>query len=88
MAVGHAASRASGGCFCPLHLAEFSRRTGRKWSREEVVSMLEKNGKGNDAKAWEAVKIDSLRRLFKTIREGFGDSIPGMLCVCVLEQVP
>ncbi|MBR3821520.1 MAG: hypothetical protein IKJ37_07850, partial [Kiritimatiellae bacterium] len=44
--------------------------------------MLEKNGKGNDAKAWETVKIDSLRRLFKTIREGFGDSIPGMLCVC------
>ena len=82
MAVCHAASRASGGCFCPLHLAEFSRRTGRKWSREEVVSMLEKNGKGDDAKAWEAVKIDSLRRLFKTIREGFGDSIPGMLCVC------
>jgi len=70
------------GCFCPLHLAEFSKRTGRNWNREEVVSMLEKDGKGKYAKVWEGVKIDSLRRFFKTVREGFGDSIPGMLCVC------
>jgi len=70
------------GCFCPLHLAEFSKRTGRNWNREEVVSMLEKDGKGKYAKVWESVKIDSLRRFFKTVREGFGDSIPGMLCVC------
>ena len=70
------------GCFCPLHLAEFSKRTGRNWNREEVVSMLKKDGKGQYAKVWEGVKIDSLRRFFKTVREGFGDSIPGMLCVC------
>jgi hypothetical protein len=70
------------GCFCPLHLAEFSRRTGRNWSREEVVEVLTKDSECKDAKMWEAVKVDSLRRLFKTIREGFGDSIPGMLCVC------
>ena len=70
------------GCFCPLHLAEFSRRTGRKWSREEVVEVLTRDPECKDAKIWEAVKVDSLRRLFKTIREGFGDSIPGMLCVC------
>ncbi len=70
------------GCFCPLHLAEFSRRTGRDWSREEVVAMLKKGEDEKSADAWETVKIDSLRRFFKTIREGFGDSIPGMLCVC------
>jgi hypothetical protein len=70
------------GCFCSLHLAEFSRRTGRSWSREEVVSMLQTNGGGKDAKIWEEVKLDSLRRFFRTVREGFGDSIPGMLCVC------
>lgn len=70
------------GCFCPLHLAEFSRRTGRSWSREEVVSMLETNGGGKDAEIWRDVTADSLRRFFKTVRESFGDSIPGMLCVC------
>ena len=70
------------GCFCPLHLAEFSRRTGRNWSREEVVEVLTKDSECKDAKMWEAVKVDSLRRFFKTVREGFGDSIPGMLCVC------
>ena len=70
------------GCFCPLHLAEFSKRTGRNWSREEVVSMLKNDRKGKDAKIWESVKIDSLRCFFKTIRDGFGDKIPGMLCIC------
>lgn len=73
------------GCFCPLHLAEFSRRTGRDWSREEVVAMLKKGADGKNAAIWEKVKIDSLRRFFRTIREGFGDSIPGMLCVCWVE---
>jgi hypothetical protein len=70
------------GCFCPLHLAEFSKRTGRNWSHEEVVSMLTSDSGCKNAKIWEDVKIDSLRRFFKTIREGFGNSIPGMLCVC------
>ena len=28
------------GCFCPLHLAEFSRRVGRPVTREELVSAL------------------------------------------------
>ena len=27
-----------GGCFCPLHVAEFNRRTGNHASREEIVS--------------------------------------------------
>ena len=27
------------GCFCPGHLAEFSRRTGRTWTREALVAM-------------------------------------------------
>jgi hypothetical protein len=70
------------GCFCPLHLAEFSKRTGRRWTREEVVSMLKNDECGKEAKVWEEVKIDSLRRFFKTIRSGFGNSIPGMLCIC------
>lgn len=69
------------GCFCPLHLAEFSKRTGREWTREEVVAMLDSGNNPAMADKWEAVKADSLRRFFKTIRENFSPEIPGMLCV-------
>lgn len=30
-----------GECFCPLHLAEYSQRTGREWTREALVAHLE-----------------------------------------------
>ena len=69
------------GCFCPLHLAEFSKRTGRTWSREEVVKMLDSKKDPAMAAKWEEVKVDSLRRFFRTIRENFSPEIPGMICV-------
>ena len=69
------------GCFCPLHLAEFSKRTGRAWSREAVVKMLDAKNDPAMAAKWEEVKVDSLRRFFRTIRENFSPEIPGMLCV-------
>ena len=68
------------GCFCPLHLAEFSKRTGREWTREAVVKALS-SGDAATAEAWEAVNVDSLRKFFRTIRDGFSSDIPGMLCV-------
>ena len=68
------------GCFCPLHLAEFAKRTGRSWTRDDVVAMLKK-GDSQDARTWEDVKVDSLRRFFRTIRENFERGIPGTLCV-------
>ena len=33
------------------------------------------------AAKWEEVKVDSLKRFFRTIRENFSPDIPGMLCV-------
>ena len=69
------------GCFCPLHLAEFSKRTGRAWSREAVVKMLDSKSDPAMAAKWEEVKVDSLKRFFRTIRENFSPEIPGMLCV-------
>ena len=69
------------GCFCPLHLAEFSKRTGRAWTREEVVKMLDSRKDLAMAAKWEEVKVDSLKRFFRTIRENFSPDIPGMLCV-------
>ena len=69
------------GCFCPLHLAEFSKRTGRNWTREEVVEMLDARNDPAMAEKWEEAKADSLRRFFRTIREDFAPEIPGMICV-------
>ena len=68
------------GCFCPLHLAEFAKRTGRSWTREEVVSAI-KSGDETVLAAWEKLKFDSLAAFFRLIRESFPPEIPGMLCV-------
>ena len=68
------------GCFCPLHLAEFGRRTGRNWTREEVVEAFAADQKIRDA--WMALMVDSLAGHFTTIRENFDKTIPGIICVC------
>jgi len=68
------------GCFCQRHLDEFAKRTGRKWTREEVLEATAKDPK-IDAE-WTRLMVDSLSGLFKTIRSNFDPSIPGILCVC------
>ena len=68
------------GCFCPLHLAAFEKRTGRAWTREQVAKMLA-SGDAEMSAAWEEVKVHSLMRFFLTIRANFSPEIPGMLCV-------
>ena len=68
------------GCFCPLHLAEFSRRTGRAWTREEVVAAV--NADEKVCAEWVKLMVDSLSGIFRTIRANFDKSIPGMVCVC------
>ena len=68
------------GCFCPLHLAEFAKRTGRTWTREEAVAAVK--GDPEVAAAWERMTVESLERLFQTIRANFEAEIPGILCVC------
>ena len=69
------------GCFCPLHLKAFAARTGRTWTREEVVKMLKAQKDLTTAAVWEDVKVESLKRFFCVIRENFSSEIPGMLCV-------
>ena len=69
------------GCFCPLHLAEFSKRTGRTWTRDKVVKMLDSKNDSVMLEKWLEVKADSLRLFFRTIRENFSPEIPGMICM-------
>ena len=54
------------GCFCPLHLAEFAKRTGRACTREETVAML-RRGDSADARVWVGTK-----RRPRSLRTGSG----------------
>ena len=71
-------------CYCPLHLAEFSRRTGREWrDREALHAALE--GDSALAAAWEKLRLDSVARLARAVREAFDavdPAIPGAFCCC------
>ena len=68
------------GCFCPLHLAEFAKRTGRGWTREEAVAAV--NADAKVRAQWVRLMVDSLCGLFRTIRANYDESIPGIICVC------
>lgn len=72
------------GCFCPLHLAEFGRRTGRPWTREEVLEAVASDSKIRDA--WNALAADSLAGHLETIRGNFDKAIPGIICVCATPE--
>ena len=71
-------------CYCPLHLAEFSRRTGREWNdRETLVAALA--AEPSLAAAWETLRLDSIARLARVVREAFDEvdpAIPGAFCCC------
>ena len=71
------------GCFCPLHLAEMTRRTGRTFTRESLVAALEKEPEL--ARTYDRLLEDSIVRVVKTVREAFDRvdaKIPGSFCCC------
>ena len=71
------------GCYCPLHLEEFGRRTGRKWTRTELVEAIAKDDKIHEA--WDTLLSDSIAPLMERIRSAFPRDIPGMFCCCQLD---
>lgn len=71
------------GCYCPLHLAEFAKRTGRKWTREELRAALRDDAKL--AEAWDRLLSDSIAGLMERIRAAFPSPIPGVFCCCALD---
>lgn len=58
-------------CFCPLHLAEMERRTGRPWTRQELVEGLSHNQDQALRQAWfdlqEAAIANLAREIEKTV---------------------
>ena len=72
-----------GGCFCKLHLEEFGRRTGRTWTREELVQSIE-----NDpavAHKYDDLLKESMLIHAKNIRAAIDSAdpkIPCFFCTC------
>lgn len=70
------------GCFCPLHLKEMERQTGKKWSRADLVASLKTDLKL--ARIYDRVLEDSIMGLVNIIRDGMGNpEMPGMFCCTV-----
>ena len=61
---------AAGGCYCDLHLAEFSRREGKTYTREELLSKLRGQNPESFAllRRWRELIKDSLVGLAEEIR--------------------
>ncbi len=59
-----------GGCFCELHIAEFNRRLGTSYTREEFVALaFEKGAPTPERHVWLDTERDSLIALAKKIGE-------------------
>lgn len=58
------------GCFCEKHLAEFAKRTGREYTREELLDIFQQDTPKSTALLWEWKKLakDSLVDCSKAIR--------------------
>ena len=58
-------------CFCPLHLAEFERITGRAWTREEVLAAITSEGlyPNETAQQWAAMQNRGLLSLARVIAD-------------------
>ncbi|MCO5236958.1 MAG: hypothetical protein M9933_11880 [Chitinophagaceae bacterium] len=59
------------GCFCPAHLAEFSKRQGRIYKREELLKLFEVSDGESVAlrRKWADLSRDTLTDFAKLIRE-------------------
>jgi len=83
----HAAATGGGRmtCFCPLHLAEFERRCGRKATREELVADILKPGEPHRARAqWLDMQRDILEGTAALIEGAVHGASPetevGLMC--------
>lgn len=71
------------GCFCPLHLAEFNRRTGDNYTRESILAAVDNNPQ--IALAYDRMLCDSLVEVAALIRSAIDEtdpSIPCSFCTC------
>jgi len=67
-------------CFCPLHLAEFGRATGKKWTREALVKAITAPGPGPNelARKWGELQVRGLLAAARAIARGVHRTAPKM----------
>ena len=72
------AAAGSDGCFCKWHLEEFARRTGVKYTREELVALFESKTPESIAlkRKWRELMKDSLSGLAGAIRTALDRETP------------
>ena len=80
-------ARQSRGCVCPKHLEEISRRAGRSFTREELLSVM--SSEGDEAQRivdiFYDTQIDSLIGAARAMRRGMDSVNPkqqGAFCLC------
>ena len=66
------------GCFCPLHVAEMSRRTGRAFTRETLAAAV--HGESDVGAAYDKLLEDSIIGLARVIRGELDRVDPAMPC--------
>ena len=81
----HGGMNAMKGCFCPLHIAEFARRTGRRLEAKEIAAMFRAPTAENAAlrRAFADLSRDSLAQLAARIRKTIDKVNPATrVCIC------
>ena len=74
------------GCFCPLHLAEMARRTGKHFSREELVEriLIAEPQPTEERTQWLQLCGDSILEATRLVAEAVKESSPkthmGLMC--------
>ena len=56
------------GCVCDYHMAEFARRTGREWSREELYEAVYSGAPNETRQAWFALMRDMFYDFARVLR--------------------
>ncbi|MBN2642958.1 MAG: hypothetical protein JXR78_15005 [Victivallales bacterium] len=66
------------GCYCKMHIAEFNRRSGKKYTRESLVAAIQKDT--SVAREYDKLLQDSLVDLARKIRQAIDETDPSIQC--------
>ena len=72
-------------CFCPLHVAEFNKRTGKNFTSQQLRNAV-KNCKSGDEifNAFEELRLDTNKQIVATIRQAIDSVDPEIeSCTCM-----
>lgn len=83
----HGGMNAMKGCFCPLHLKEYSRRAGRDFTASEIAGMFRNPTPGNAPlrRMFAMLSRETLAGLAKSLRDAI-DSVDPSIRVCLCQS--